>query len=66
VSDLQHQHLIERSRELRLSAVPNLYCAIAQRAVAKAACFAGLACRARAREMFALAAGFPTVKTRRL
>jgi hypothetical protein len=39
VSDLQHQRLTELSRELRLSAVPDLYWAIAQSAVAKAASF---------------------------
>jgi DNA replication protein DnaC len=73
VSDLQHQRLTELSRELRLSAVPDLYWAIAQSAVAKAASFADFleeilraerdARRARAREMFARVAGFPTVKT---
>jgi len=40
VSDLQHQRLAELSRELRLSAVPDLYSAIAQSAVTKAASFA--------------------------
>jgi DNA replication protein DnaC len=73
VSDLQHQRLTELSRELRLGAVPDLYWAIAQSAVAKAASFADFleeilraerdARRARAREMFARVAGFPTVKT---
>jgi DNA replication protein DnaC len=73
VSDLQHQRLAELSRELRLSAVPDLYSAIAQSAAAKAASFADFleeilraerdARRARAREMFARVAGFPTVKT---
>jgi DNA replication protein DnaC len=73
VSDLQHQRLAELSRELRLSAVPDLYSAIAQSAVAKAASFADFleeilraerdTRRARAREMFARVAGFPTVKT---
>jgi DNA replication protein DnaC len=73
VSDLQHQRLTELSRELRLSAVPDLYFAIAQSAAAKSASFADFleeilraerdARRARAREMFARVAGFPTVKT---
>jgi hypothetical protein len=36
VSDLQHQRLAELSRELWLSAVPDLYSAIAQSAGAKA------------------------------
>ena len=73
MSDLQHQRLAELSRELRLSAVPDLYSAIAQSAAAKAASFADFleeilraerdARRARAREMFARVAGFPVVKT---
>jgi DNA replication protein DnaC len=67
VSDLQHQRLAELARELRLSAIPDLYSA------AKAASFADFleailraerdARRVRAREMFARVAGFPTVKT---
>ena len=73
MSDLQHQRLAELSRELRLSAVPDLYSAIAQSAVTKAASFADFleeilraerdTRRARAREMFARVAGFPTIKT---
>jgi DNA replication protein DnaC len=73
VSDLQHQRMAELARELRLSAVPDLYSAIAQSAAAKSASFADFleeilraerdARRARAREMFARVAGFPTVKT---
>jgi DNA replication protein DnaC len=73
VSDLQHQRLAELARELRLSAIPDLYSAIAQSAAAKAASFADFleailraerdARRVRAREMFARVAGFPTVKT---
>ena len=73
MSDLQHQRLAELSRELRLSAVPDLYSAIAQSAAAKAASFADFlegvlraerdARRARAREMFARVAGFPAIKT---
>ena len=73
MSDLQHQRLAELSRELRLSAIPDLYSAIAQSAAAKAASFAYFleeilraerdARRVRAREMFARVAGFPTVKT---
>ena len=63
MSDLQHQRLAELSRELRLSAIPDLYSTIAQSAAAKAASFADFleeilraerdARRARAREMFA-------------
>src|SRR5215813_11260357 len=73
MSDLQHQRIAELARELRLSAVPDLYSAIAQRAAAKSASFTDFleellraerdARRARAREMFARVAGFPTVKT---
>src|SRR5690242_2098395 len=73
VNDLQHQRLAELSRELRLSAVPDLYSVIAQSAAAKSASYADFleemlraehdARRARAREMFARVAGFPTVKT---
>src|SRR5215472_8189370 len=73
VSNLQHQRLAELSRELRLSAVPDLYSAIAWSAAAKSASFADFleeilraerdARRARAREMFARVAGFPTIKT---
>jgi len=73
VSDLQHQRLAELARELRLSAIPDLYSVIAQSAVAKSASFADFleeilraerdARRARAREMFARVAGFPTIKT---
>ena len=40
MSDLQHQRLAELSRELRLSAIPDLYSAIAQSAAAKSASFA--------------------------
>ena len=68
MSDLQHQRLAELSRELRLSAVPGFYSAIAQSAAAKSASFADFleeilraerdARRARAREMFA-ANSFP-------
>src|SRR5207247_10814492 len=73
VSDLQHQRLAELSRELRLSAVPDLYSAIAQSAAAKAASFADFleeilraerdARRAPPREMFRRVAGCPVVKT---
>jgi hypothetical protein len=61
--DLQHQRLAERSRELRLNAVPDLYSVIAQSAAAKSASFADFleeilraerdARWARTREMFA-------------
>jgi len=40
VSGLQHQRLAELARELRLSAIPDLYSAIAQSAAAKAASYA--------------------------
>ena len=73
MSALQHQRLSELCRELRLSAVPDLYATIAQSAAAKTASFTDFleeilrgerdARRARAREMFARIAGFPTVKT---
>jgi transposase len=73
VSDLQHQRIVELCQELRLSAMPNLYSGIAQSAAAKEASFADFleetlraerdARSARAREMFARIAGFPTVKT---
>jgi hypothetical protein len=64
-----HQRLAELCRELRLSAVPELYPAVAQDAAAKEASFVEFleamlraerdAQRARAREMFARVAGFP-------
>ena len=73
MSDLQHQRIVELSQELRLSAVPNLYSAIAQGAAAKDASFADFleemlraerdARSVRARDMFARIAGFPTIKT---
>ena len=73
MSDLQHQRILELCQELRLSAMPNLYSGIAQSAAAKAASFADFleetlraerdARSARAREMFARVAGFPTIKT---
>ena len=73
MSNLQHQRLGELCRALRLSAVPDLYSAIAQSAAAKAASFTDFleeilrgerdARRTRAREMFARIAGFPTIKT---
>lgn len=73
MSALQHQRLAELSRELRLSAVPDLYSGIAQSAAAKEASFTDFleeilraerdARRARARDMFARVAGFPAVKT---
>jgi len=73
MSDLQHQRIVELCQELRLSAMPNLYSGIAQSAAAKEASFADFleetlraerdARSARAREMFARIAGFPTIKT---
>jgi DNA replication protein DnaC len=73
MSDLQHQRILDLCQELRLSAMPNLYSGIAQSAAAKAASFADFleetlraerdARSARAREMFARVAGFPTIKT---
>jgi DNA replication protein DnaC len=74
MSDLQHQRIVELCQELRLSATPNLYSGIAQSAAAKEASFADFlkqtqraerdARSARAREMFARVAGFPTIKMR--
>src|SRR5512132_1969281 len=73
MTDLQHQRLADLCRELRLSAVPDLYSAVAQDVAAKEASFADFleqilraerdARWARAREMFARVAGFPAVKT---
>src|SRR6516162_1542293 len=73
MSELQHQRIVELCQELRLSAMPNLYSGIAQSAAAKAASLADFleetlraerdARSARAREMFARVAGFPTIKT---
>jgi DNA replication protein DnaC len=73
MSDLQHHRIVELCQELRLSAMPNLYSGIAQSAAAKEASFADFleetlraerdARSARAREMFARVAGFPTIKT---
>jgi IstB-like ATP binding protein len=73
MTDLQHQRLADLCRELRLSAVADLYSAVAQDVAAKEASFADFleailraerdARRARAREMFARVAGFPAVKT---
>ena len=73
MSDLQHARIAELCAELRLSAVPELYGALAQAAVAKDVPYAGFleevlrgerdVRRARAREMFARVAGFPALKT---
>lgn len=73
MSELQHQRIVELCQELRLSATPNLYSGIAQSAAAKEASFTDFleetlraerdARSARAREMFARVAGFPTIKT---
>jgi DNA replication protein DnaC len=73
MSDLQHQRLAELCCELRLSAVPDPYPAVAQDAAAKETSFVEFleamlraerdARWARAREMFARVAGFPVVKT---
>jgi DNA replication protein DnaC len=73
MSDLQYQRIVELCQELRLSAMPNLYSGIAQSSAAKEASFADFleetlraerdARRARAREMVARVAGFPTIKT---
>ena len=73
ITDLQHQRLTDLCRELRLSAVADLYSAVAQDVAAKEASFADFleailraerdARRSRAREMFARVAGFPAVKT---
>ena len=73
MTDLQHQRLTDLCRELRLSAVADLYPAVAQDVAAKEVSLADFleqilraerdARRARAREMFARVAGFPAVKT---
>jgi DNA replication protein DnaC len=73
MSDLQHQRIVELCQELRLSTLPNLYSGIAQSAAVKDATFADFleemlraerdARSARARDMFARVAGFPTIKT---
>ena len=75
MSDLQYQRIVELCQGLRLSAMPNLYSGIAQSAAAKDTSFADFleemlraerdarSARARAREMFARVAGFPTIKT---
>jgi DNA replication protein DnaC len=73
MSDLQHQRIAELCQELHLTAMPNLYSAVAQSAATKDASFADFleetlraerdARGARAREMFARIAGFPAIKT---
>src|SRR5512144_2341321 len=73
MTDLQHQRLTDLCRELRLSAVADVYSAVAQDVAANEASFADFleailraerdARRARARGMFARVAGFPAVKT---
>ena len=73
MTDLQHQRLTDLCRELRLSAVADVYSAVAQDVAAKEGSFADFleailraerdARRARARGMFARVAGFPAVKT---
>ena len=73
MSDLQHARLAELCAELRLGAIPDLYGALAQNAVAKDVSYAGFleevlrgerdARRTRAKAMFARVAGFPAIKT---
>jgi len=73
MNNLQHQRIAELCQELRLTAMPNLYSAVAQSAATKDASFADFleetlraerdARGARAREMFARIAGFPAIKT---
>jgi DNA replication protein DnaC len=73
MSGTQHERISELCTELRLAAVPDLYGATAQAAAARDATFSDFleetlrgereVRRARAREMFARTAGFPTVKT---
>jgi len=73
MSDLQHQRIAELCAELKLAAMPGLYGAFAQDAALKEASFVDFleaalkgerdARRARAREMAARVAGFPTLKT---
>lgn len=73
MSELQHARIAELCSELHLAAVPDLYPATAQAAVARDASFSDFledtlkgereTRRARAREMFARTAGFPAIKT---
>ena len=73
MSELQHQRIAQLCAELRLGGLPDLYGALAQSAAAKEASYADFleealraerdGRRARACEMFARVAGFPTIKT---
>jgi len=73
MSELQHARIAELCSELHLAAVPDLYLANAQAAVARDASFSDFledtlkgereTRRARARDMFARTAGFPAIKT---
>lgn len=73
MTDLQHERIGGLCGELKLSAVPDVYGSIAQKAAAKDLSYADFleetlraereSRKARAREMFARVAGFPAVKT---
>ncbi len=73
MTSIQHARIGELCAELRLTALPEIYGAIAQSAAAKEASYSDFfeellraerdARRVRAREMFARTAGFPAVKT---
>ena len=73
MSELQHARIAGLCGELRLGAVPDLYGATAQAAVARDASFSDFledtlraereVRRSRAREMLARTAGFPAIKT---
>jgi DNA replication protein DnaC len=73
MSGTQHQRIAELCAELRLSAVPDIYGGLAQKAASGDASFSDFleetlrgereVRRARAREMFARTAGFPAIKT---
>jgi DNA replication protein DnaC len=73
VNELQHERIAALCDELRLTAIPGVYGAVAQNAVARDLSYADFleealraerdSRRARAREMFARVAGFPAVKT---
>ena len=70
---IQHQRVVELCNELRLCGVATQYTALAQKAAENGTSFTDFveellvterdSRRARAREMFALVAGFPAIKT---
>ncbi len=73
MSAMQHGRIAELCAELRLSAVPDIYSGLAQKAASGDSSFSDFleetlrgereVRRTRAREMFARTAGFPAVKT---